>query len=90
MGKSINWNYTPYKPFFFETGDIYICRVAPGKDYIHFEWLNTDDEYEIYFREKDNGEFSLYKKTSETECDITDLIPEKDYEFYAKFERGIK
>ena len=85
MGKSINWSYKPYKPFFFETGDIYICRVAPGKDFIHFEWLGIDtSEYEIYFRERDNGEFSLYKKTSEFECDIENLTTEKDYEFYVK------
>lgn len=83
MGKSINWNYTPYKPFFFETGDIYICRVAPGKSYIHFEWLSIDaPEYEIYFRERDKGEFSLYKKCTETECDIENLADETDYEFY--------
>ena len=49
MGKSINWNYTPYKPFFFETGDIYVCRVAPGKDYIHFEWLDAkENEYDAF------------------------------------------
>ena len=71
MGISISWNYTPYKPFFFETGDIYICRVAPGKDFIHFEWLSIEtSEYEIYFRERDKDEFSLYKKCKETECDI--------------------
>lgn len=28
MHKDIPWSYAPYKPYFHETGDIYICRVA--------------------------------------------------------------
>lgn len=83
MKKSINWNYSPYKPFFFETGDIYICRVAPDKNSIHFEWLDAGiSEYEIYFRKRDEGEFTLYKKVTNQECDIEDLVTETDYEFY--------
>ena len=26
-----SWGYAPYKQPFFETGDIYICRVAPDE-----------------------------------------------------------
>lgn len=82
-----NWNYTPYKPLFFESGDIYICRVAPEKTEISFDWLPTDTGvvYEIYIREMDEQmekEFSFVGKTSDCSYTIKDLKESCDYEFY--------
>ncbi len=83
MSKSIPWSYSPYKPFFFNTGDIYICRVVPGKDSIHFEWLDSDDsEYEVYYRKRDEADFIFSGKTSGNEYDILNLQTDTDYEFY--------
>ena len=83
MGKSINWNYSPYRPFFFEVGDIYISRVAPGKDCIHFEWLGEKSKkYSVYFKKRDEEEFVLYKEVSEPCCDIEGMESGTDYEFY--------
>lgn len=77
------WSYAPYKPFFWETGDIYICRVAPSADSIHLEWLPIDAaEYTVFFRMRETEAFSIAGTTAKTELDITGLTPETDYEFY--------
>lgn len=77
------WSYAPYRPFLWNVGDIYICRVAPSKNSIHLEWLPQDGgEYEIYYRLRGEGEFLLGGKTSATEFDIWGLDENKDYEFF--------
>ena len=43
MKGSNTWSYAPYRPLLANVGDIYICRIAPQKNAIHFEWLDTDD-----------------------------------------------
>ena len=77
------WSYAPYKPLLFETGDIYICRVVPGMNRVHFEWIDSGDgEYQVYYRKRGNEEFIAWKSTKENACDITGLTAETDYEFY--------
>jgi len=79
------WSYTPYKPLLWEIGDIYICRIAPNKNVIHFEWLNTDDEsYTVYYREKNNGEYKCAGETKDNEFDIVNLKADTDYEFFVQ------
>lgn len=80
-----NWSYSPYIPFLFETGDIYINRVCPYETSIHFEWNSTDDaEYEIFFRKRDCGEYALSGKVKVNEFDICGLVEDYEYEFYVK------
>ena len=77
------WSFSPYKPYFFETGDIYINRVCPYETSIHFEWNNTEDkEYEIFYRKRDCGEYKKSGVTCDTEYDIIDLTEDYEYEFY--------
>ena len=77
------WNYAPYKPFLFETGDIYICRVVPDVNSIHFEWLGEKGlEYQIFLREKEEGTFVCCGNTMENEYTIRNLSEKRDYEFY--------
>lgn len=79
------WSYAPYKPFFFNTGDIYICRVVPYEHEIHFEWLGVEaEEYEIYCKLMEEDTFKQIGTTKETYFDIPGLEYEKDYEFYVK------
>ena len=33
------WSFRPYKPLLFETGEITICRIAPGQRRIGLDWL---------------------------------------------------
>lgn len=79
------WSYAPYKPFFFDTGDIYICRVVPYEHSIHFEWLSVDaEQYEVYCKLREADTFVLVGTTDQTFFDIEGLEYEKDYELYVK------
>ena len=79
------WSYAPYRPFFHNVGDIYICRIAPNETTIHFEWLDIGaGDYSVFYRLRDEKDFICYGKTQGTEFDITNLEPETDYEFYVQ------
>ena len=83
MKGSSTWSYRPYRPFLTEVGDIYICRVVPSTDAIHFEWLSIGKSlYNIYYRKRGEGDFVLWTTTDQTECDITGLSNQTEYEFY--------
>ena len=81
-----NWSYAPYRPFLWEVGDVYICRIAPSKNAIHFEWLALEDgsEYEIFCRRRDTDEYTSCGKTLSNEFDIIGLEENTDYVFYVK------
>ena len=79
------WSYTPYKPLLRNVGDIYICRVVPCPNSVHFEWLDADvAEYSVFYRKRNEEDFTLFIKTDKTECDITGLDFNTDYEFYVQ------
>ena len=83
MKTHTDWSYAPYRPPLTDCGDIYICRVAPGKDFIDFDWLEEDGkEYRIYVREKNNEEFILVDSLVGHSYRIMSLHPDTDYEFY--------
>ena len=79
-----NWSYAPYRPLIEEKFDIYISRVVPDKDSIHIEWIGESDEYSVYIRIRDNGEFVLAGKTDICMFDINNLISDSEYEFYVE------
>lgn len=77
------WSYRPYKPLLYNVGDVYICRVVPYEDAIHFEWLDDDGaKYDVYYRVRGEGEFIHYATLSGSECDIKGLTKDTEYEFY--------
>lgn len=79
------WSYAPYKPLLRNVGDIYICRIAPDEESIHFEWLGTEvKEYSVFYRKRNDGDFILYRQVRHAECDITGLESNTDYEFYVR------
>ena len=80
------WSYSPYKPLLRDVGDIYICRVAPNKNSIHFEWLNTGDVYSVFYRKRDTEDFINIGTTKNCEFDIVGLDTDTDYEFYVAAE----
>ena len=85
MKRNPGWNHTPYKPVFFDTGDIYICRVVPSSSKIHFEWLvNQGETYDVFFRKKEEEIFKFAGKTDSGCFDIENLEPGFDYEFYVQ------
>ena len=87
MKGTSTWSYSPYRPFLTEVGDIYICRVVPQPDAIHFEWLPCgESDYDIYYRKREEGDFIHWETTNKTECDIVGLSDQTEYEFYVTSE----
>ncbi len=79
------WSYTPYKPLIHNVGDIYICRIAPSPNAIHFEWLAIEAaEYSVFYRKREDAEFVCCGKTTQTAFDIEGLETETDFEFYVE------
>lgn len=77
------WSYAPYKPLLRDVGDIYICRIAPSENSIHFEWLDIGaEEYSVFYRVRNAADFILCGKTNSTEFNIENLETDTDYEFY--------
>lgn len=77
------WSYHPYCPILGNVGDIYICRVVPYADKIHFEWLGSGDgEYEVFYRKRGEDDFIRYGKVTGAACDIEGLEAENEYEFF--------
>lgn len=82
MEKSIPWSYSPYRPYFFETGDIYICRISPEKDSFYLEWLEASAEVTVFLRKRDEGEFQSIGTTKNNYFTVTDLTENTDYEVF--------
>ena len=78
------WSYQPYRPFLWETGDIYICRIVPYETKIHLEWLGEASVYRVYYRAKGSESFILAGETKENAFDIENLVCETDYEFFTE------
>lgn len=78
------WSYAPYKPFLSDEYDIYICRIALGEDFIHFEWIGVNQECDVFYCKTDDETFTFYKTVSDNNCTISELETEVDYEFYVK------
>lgn len=83
MKKSVAWNYRPYRPFFFEVGDIYICRIAPDNGLIHLEWLDDDKlTYTLRYRKRGAEAYTVIENVSGGEYTLSDLEADTDYEFF--------
>ena len=78
------WSDTVYQPLLWERGDIYISRLAPGKDRIHMEWLPVGGETSVCLRKREEEDFICVGSTDGTEFDITGLDTNCDYAFYLK------
>ena len=79
------WSHHPYRPLLTEVGDIYICRIVPSKNSIHFEWLVEDNtEFSIYCSKRGENNFVCCGKTTKGEFDILDLTADAEYEFYVE------
>ena len=76
------WSYPVYVPLLWDRGDFYICRLAPGKDSIHLEWMPCGEEAAVYIRRSGEEDFSLAGSARENEYDITGLEPHTDYALY--------
>ena len=73
------WSYAPYRPLLTDVGDIYICRVAPGENSIHFEWLEGGNEFKIYLKKRSDKDFVFVGTTTDSQFDIENLETDTDY-----------
>ena len=88
MKGSNTWSYAPYRPLLTNVGDIYICRVVPQKNAIHFEWLDIGDtSYSIFYRERNTDDFLYAGAVTSTEYTINGLVTDTDYEFFVAAEK---
>ncbi len=78
------WSFSPYKPIFFETGDIYVCRISPNKNDFTAEWLDINEEYTIFLKKRDENDFKKVLKTRNNFCTIEKLEENTDYEFHVQ------
>lgn len=81
---SIPWNYAPYRPYFYEVGDIYVCRISPTENEFTVEWLDINEEYTVFLKKRDENEFREVLKTTDNFCTIKDLEENTEYEFYVQ------
>ena len=78
------WSYAPYRPPFFEVGDIYICRVVPDADSITFFWLPTGAAtYTVCCARRGETPQPVGKTTKTTFC-ITGLETSAEYAFFVE------
>lgn len=81
-----SWSFAPYRPLMWDVGDIYICRLYPGKGKIGLDWLPLEGagEYRIFIRPRDSAEAYTVYTTSSTSYLIEGLADETDYEFFVE------
>ena len=79
------WSFAPYKPFFFDTGDIYVCRLAPGEDSVHAEWLDRPGkDYDVFLKKSGEGDFALAASVTVPGVTLRGLDRDTDYEFFVR------
>ena len=82
LNLTTDWSFAPYRPLMFHSGDIYICRVAPSEDSVHFEWLDIGESYTVSVGVRGSGEYTVETGITTSEYTKTGLTPETDYEFF--------
>lgn len=77
------WSFRPYKPLLFDTGDIYICRVYPGKEAMAFDWLPLADAsaYTVHLRRRGDSAWMTHT-TEDPSFRREGLEDGTDYEFF--------
>ena len=80
MGKSIPWSFHPYRPYFFDAGDIYVPHVIPYEDAILVEWIGDDrQEYLVFCGPREDETFTIRKQITGTSVLIENLEQGRDY-----------
>lgn len=74
------WSYRPYKPPMIDTGDIYICRIAPKGTAVAADWLGDEGTaYTFRYRLRGADEWSGISVTG-TSITVGELEDNSDYE----------
>lgn len=74
-----SWTFHPYHPPLRDFGGLYICRLAPSKNAVHVEWLDTGEAaYTVTYQKvgvDEKNTLTVYQN----ECDIMSLEEDTDY-----------
>ena len=90
MKGATSWSYAPYKPLMFDSGDIYICRVAPYQTSFTCDWISDSDEScTFHWRKEGEGDFQTALPLSAGTITIFDLEENTDYEFFVSSDSEI-
>lgn len=85
MRCSSSWSHAPYRPFLFDSGDIYVCRLAPGRDSICVEWLGAEDaSYDVWLRPEGEGDFARAASVVGCSATLNGLSEQHDYELFVQ------
>ncbi len=80
-----HWQYRPYKRLYeAEKMELpYICRIAPGKDFFEFEWIDsvTDCGHELCFRKYRTLDDWTVLPVTGAVMTVRGLLCDMDYEF---------
>ena len=83
MRKHPTWSYDHYVPIFGSENEIYVCHIVPGPDSFTIEYKTREnEEYLIYYRMRNNGDFILSGKTKQGSYTVSGLEYDTEYEFY--------
>jgi len=76
------WSYAPYTPPLFDSGDIYVCRIAPYKCGFRCEWLPVEgaEEYTVRYGLR-GGKMDREVRVTGCSCHIPNLKLYADHEF---------
>ena len=85
MKRHSNWSFDHYVPIFGDKDEIYVCRLAPGKDFFTLDFkVRAGEEYSIYVRERFTEDFTLAGRTTLGSYTVRGLAEECEYEFYVE------
>lgn len=84
MKQSSTWSHSPYRPLFFEVGEVYVNRISPTLHGATVSWNDVEGECEIYLAKWKSLNFKLVAKTSDCSYTFENLEFERDYWFYVK------
>lgn len=76
------WSYRPYSAPFINPGAVYVNRIVPYENSVHFEWNAVDGKCEVFFRILGEERWIKAGETTENYYDVSGLATETDYEFY--------
>lgn len=80
-----SWSYAPYRPPFFESGGIYLCRVVPHRDRIEAEWLGEEGgAYTLCVRPRGSEEAPSRTAVTGTAGAVGGLSEGVDYELWVE------
>lgn len=81
-----SWSHRPYRPLEFDTGDIYVCRVAPEEAAFSADWLPLEgaESYTLEYRLRGSSLPFTVCEVQGSSARVDGLSAGRDYEFIVR------